>query len=68
MDYIKPWHPVFAWAALVVACLGLGLSLFNLFVNTGNVGSWLPLLLIMPFTLTYAIVSLRVRSRRKRSR
>lgn len=68
MDYIKPWHPVFAWAALVIAGLGLGLSFFNLFVNTGNVGSWLPLLLIMPFTLAYAIVSLRVRSRRKRSR
>jgi amino acid permease len=68
VEYIKPWHPVFAWIALVIASLGLLLSFYNLFVNTGNVGSWLPLLLIMPFTLAYAIVSLRVRSRRKRSR
>ncbi|PSL38931.1 hypothetical protein CLV49_2562 [Labedella gwakjiensis] len=59
---------MFAWFALVIATLGLALSFFNLFVNTDRVGSWLPLLLIMPFTLAYAIASLRLRARRKRSR
>lgn len=59
---------MFAWFALVIASLGLALSFYNLFVNTDRVGSWLPLLVIMPFTLAYAIVSLRMRARRRRSR
>lgn len=58
---MKPWSRQFAWFALVTAVLMILLGLFNLVANTARIGSWLPLLLIMPWVLYVAIWSLRAR-------
>jgi hypothetical protein len=56
---MKPWPRWFAWLAVVVSSLALLLALVNLVINTERIGSWLPLLVLMPWTLFYAIRSLR---------
>ncbi|MBP1240175.1 hypothetical protein ABID92_001873 [Frigoribacterium sp. PvP120] len=59
MKNIKPWPRWFAWSALVVASHSLVLALVNLAINTERVGSWLPLLVLMPWPLILELRSLR---------
>ncbi|WP_152191246.1 hypothetical protein [Georgenia satyanarayanai] len=62
MRNMKPWSRQFAWFALITAALAILLGLFNMAANTAHLGSWLPLLLLMPWPLYLAIWSLRARS------
>jgi uncharacterized integral membrane protein len=68
MKNIKPWPRWFAWLALIVASLSLVLALVNLVINTERVGSWLPLLVLMPWPLILALRSLRRPDELNRSR
>ncbi|MBF4606668.1 hypothetical protein [Curtobacterium sp. VKM Ac-1393] len=55
---------LFAWLAVVAAALMLALGLLNLLLNTRMVGSWLPLVVLMPWSLYLGIWSLRNQDKR----
>lgn len=61
---MKPWPRPFAWVAVIAASLVLALAITNLIYNTRLVGSWLPLLIMMPWSLYLGIWSLRNQDRR----
>lgn len=61
---MKPWPPAFAWMTVVVAVISIALGLLNLVVNTMMVGSWLPIIVLMPWPLYLAIWSLRNQEKR----
>lgn len=65
---LSPWPKPFAWFSAITGALMLLLALVNLVINTASIGSWLPLLILGPFTLVYAIRSLRVNDRWSRIR
>jgi hypothetical protein len=49
------------WSVVIVAGVMLVLALVNLVVNTERIGSWLPLLVLMPFALIVVLRDLRRR-------
>jgi len=55
----QPWSLQFARFAVATAGLLLLLAIVNIFVNTERIGSWLPLLILMPMPLYIGIWSLR---------
>lgn len=59
MRSMKPGPRAFAWLAVVAAALMIALGLLNLVLNTRMVGSWLPLVVLMPWSLYLGIWSLR---------
>lgn len=61
---MKPWPRPFAWFAVVAAALMLALGLLNLLLNTRMVGSWLPLVVLMPWSLYLGTWSLRNQDKR----
>lgn len=61
---MKPWPRPFAWLAVVAAALMLALGLLNLLLNTRMVGSWLPLVVLMPWSLYLGTLSLRKKDKR----
>lgn len=63
MRSMKPWPRAFAWLA-VAAALMLALGLLNLVLNTRMVGSWLPLVVLMPWSLHLGTWSLRNQDKR----
>lgn len=58
-----PWPKPFAWVAVVTASVLLLLALVNLVLNSNHIGSSLPLLVLMPFSLVFGIWSLRASRR-----
>jgi hypothetical protein len=42
----------------------LALGLLNLIINTGRIGSWLPLVVMMPWSLYLGVWSLRNQDKR----
>ncbi|TCU42308.1 hypothetical protein EDF33_1157 [Curtobacterium sp. PhB146] len=42
----------------------LALGLLDLVINTGRIGSWLPLIVLMPWSLCLGVWSLRNQSKR----
>lgn len=65
---LSPWPRPIAWFSAITGARMLLLALVNLLINTASIGSWLPLLILGPFTLVYAIRSLRVDDRWSRIR
>lgn len=57
----RAWGKGFAWTAVIAASLLLALALVNLVINTERIGTWLPLLILMPFSLVWGLRSLRSR-------
>ena len=53
------WSRPFAWFMVIAASLMLALGLLNLFVNTEKPGSWLGLLVLMPWPLYLGVRSLQ---------
>lgn len=53
------WSRPFAWFATIAASLMLALGLLNLFINTDEPGTWLGLLVLMPWPLYLGVRSLR---------
>lgn len=49
------------WSVVFAACVMLALALVNLLVNIERIGSWLPLLVLMPFALIVVLRDLRRR-------
>jgi hypothetical protein len=66
MKNLKPFPRPLAWFFVVVASLMIALALFNLIFNTRLVGSWLPLIVVMPICLVAGIRSLRALSSAER--
>ncbi|TCL72482.1 MULTISPECIES: hypothetical protein [unclassified Curtobacterium] len=60
---LAPWPEPFAWFAVVTASVLLLLALVNLVLNSSHIGSSLPLLVLMPFSLVFGIRSLRASRR-----
>ena len=56
---MRPLPRALAIALVICASLMLALGLLNLVINTHRPGSWLPLILIMPWSLYVGIWSLR---------
>lgn len=56
---MKPWPRAFAWFVAIAAVLMLALGLLNLVINTGMIGSWLPLIVLTPWSLYLGVWSLR---------
>lgn len=61
---MKPLPGALAWFIAVAAALMLALGLLNLVINTGMIGSWLPLIILMPWSLCLGVWSLRNQERR----
>ncbi|RPE74727.1 hypothetical protein EDF28_3786 [Curtobacterium sp. PhB137] len=61
---MKPWPRAFAWFVAIAAVLMLALGLLNLVINTGMIGSWLPLIVLMPWSLYLGVWSLRNQDKR----
>jgi uncharacterized protein YhhL (DUF1145 family) len=53
-----------AWLVTIAAALMLALGLLDLVINTGRIGSWLPLIVLMPWSLYLGVWSLRNQSKR----
>ena len=61
---MKPLPRALAWFVAVTALLMLALGLLNAVINTRMVGSWLPLVVLMPWSLYLGIWSLRNQDKR----
>lgn len=61
---MKPWPRAFAWFVAIAAALMLALGLLDLVINTGMIGSWLPLIVLMPWSLYLGVWSLRNQDKR----
>jgi hypothetical protein len=58
---VRAWPKGLVWTVVIAAGLLLVLALVNLVVNTAHIGTWLPLLLLTPFSLAWGLRSLRSR-------
>lgn len=56
---MRPWSKPFARVAVLTASLFLLLALVNLVINTRQLGTWLPLVVLMPWMLYMGVRSLR---------
>ncbi|MBF4588726.1 hypothetical protein [Curtobacterium sp. VKM Ac-1395] len=64
MGSIRPLPRALAWLVTIAAALMLALGLLDLVINTGRIGSWLPLIVLMPWSLCLGVWSLRNQSKR----
>jgi len=61
---MKPLPRALAWFVTIAAALMLALGLLNLFINTVRIGSWLPLVILMPWSLYLGVWSFRNQDKR----
>jgi hypothetical protein len=66
MTNSKPLPRPLAWFCVVAASLMIPLGLVNFILNTKNVGTWLPILLISSLVLVGGVRSLRALGRANR--
>lgn len=64
MGSLIPLPRALAWFVASAVVLLLALGLLNLIINTGRIGSWLPLVVIMPWSLYLGVWSLRNQDKR----
>lgn len=64
MGSIRPLPRALAWLVTIAATLMLALALESLALNTARIGSWLPLIVFMPWALYLGVWSLRNQGKR----